>query len=301
MSLAIIGMPENVTELRGWLERELIGLRLRQVVTELIALLGDEHKADSGSIEAICGEQLSAVLERGLSALPDAQVRELLRHPRLLYELQDKLLVDRTAYWRGLQSAELNQVIKEHWPPIEAALDQHTISASEPVRPRSIVTSATNKRRRTGWIAFASALAAMLLIGFFVVQSRIGNRAAMTSWGWGRSGALAVDMPAPAYLNHLAGVAQEWSRERPETKEGLARRLRELRTNCDALIAAPHPPLVAADRAWLVERCRAWATTFDQQLVELQTGKKAIVDVQAEADATVNKLITALRERAKAV
>jgi hypothetical protein len=115
-------------------------------------------------------------------------------------------------------------------------------------------------------------------------------------WGWDRPGALAVDLNAPEYLNHLADGANEWFKKRPETRQDLEQRLREFRRGCDTLIAAPHPQLSDADRDWLVERCRVWSGKLDQHVADLQTGTE-LTRVRDAADETIRKLIQALRDR----
>lgn len=298
MTLAILDMPENPAELRSWLEQELIGLRLRQIVTELMAFAGDEPENSSTSLDAICGEQVPVALERGLSALSDEQLRKLLTHPRALFELQTRILLDGKEFWKTRRGPELKQAVRDQWSMIDAAVKQPVPDVTVAAESASVPYTRPH-RLRTGWLGLAGALAATLLLGFYIIQTRSGSQTAETEWGWGRSGALAVEMPKAAYLNHLADVAGEWNGVRPESKESLVRRLAEFRVNCNALINAPHPSLAAEDRDWLIERCRAWAAKIDQQLSDLQAGKKNLAEVQAEADATVDKLIAALRDRAK--
>jgi len=64
------------------------------------------------------------------------------------------------------------------------------------------------------------------------------------------------------------------------------------------LIESPHRPLSAADRTWLVDKCRAWAAKLDAHLAAIQSGQDAL-KVRGEADDTINRLIAALRERAR--
>jgi hypothetical protein len=102
-----------------------------------------------------------------------------------------------------------------------------------------------------------------------------------------------------AYFHRLAETAGEWFDARPTDAAGLARRLGELRQGCSSLILADHQGLSAADQAWLVERCRTWAAKFDAQRTAIEGGADPAA-VRAEADETVRKLMTALRERARA-
>ena len=81
------------------------------------------------------------------------------------------------------------------------------------------------------------------------------------------------------------------------TPAALARRLHEMRYGCDVLQKASHDPLAEPDRTWLLGKCRDWAAKFDQQLADLEQGKPLNV-VQESADATVRKLVGALKDRA---
>jgi len=107
-------------------------------------------------------------------------------------------------------------------------------------------------------------------------------------------------LPPGVYLDRLADAAGEWFKKRPDDPNALARRIGEFRQGCSVLILSPHKPLAAQDRAWLVEKCRAWAAKLDAHLAALEGGASA-AQVRDEADATINKLIAALRERAQAL
>jgi hypothetical protein len=135
------------------------------------------------------------------------------------------------------------------------------------------------------------------VFGWQAWQRPLPQEAPVAGWGWDRPGALASHLPADEYLLHLANAAQDWFKRRPETAEGLRIRIEEFRHGCDTLIAAPHTPLAAADRAWLVERCTAWRGKLDEHLAALAAGSP-VPEVRDAADATVNKLMTALRDRA---
>ncbi len=84
----------------------------------------------------------------------------------------------------------------------------------------------------------------------------------------------------------------------PGNPIALARRIAEFRQGCSVLILSPHRPLPAEDRAWLVERCRAWAARFDGYLASVEAGKDPL-EVRNQADETINRLIDTLRDRAK--
>src|SRR5262249_35293261 len=119
-----------------------------------------------------------------------------------------------------------------------------------------------------------------------------------TGWGWSRSGAIDDSLSAKEYLTKLADSAEDWSKKTPATPAELAKRINEFRQGCSTLILAEHKPLPPEDKAWLVERCQAWAKKLDQHLADVEAGKD-VLEVRAEADETVSKLIKAIRGRAE--
>ncbi len=150
-------------------------------------------------------------------------------------------------------------------------------------------------------IALATAAAVLVVVaGFETSASRplFGPRAT-AAWGWNRPEAMRPASTPSAYLNQLADAASEWFDARPADPPGLARRIGELRQGCSALILAEHSPLSAADRAWLVEKCRAWAAKFDAERLAIEAGRDP-ASVRAEVDETVRRLVRRVRDRAQA-
>jgi hypothetical protein len=319
MRLIALDIPDAASDLPGWLEGHLTGPELAALVAELQAVHG--HAANTSpplSLETILGSQRDAVLARGLESLPPDRLRQLLRHPRLLLDLQDLIVSAGGAYWQERARSSFDEpdasderaVLDRGWEWLKA----NVIDASErgSADRTSLPFTAPRARRqptRRRWgllalSALATAAAAVALVVFLpLITDRGGPRpvgpgAVASGWGWNRPDALPQDLSAPAYLEHLADGAQEWYKKRPDDQLALANRLREFRQGCTVLIASPHRPLAAADRTWLIEKCRAWAAKLDTHLADLDSGQ-SVGKVRSDADDTINKLITALRERAK--
>jgi hypothetical protein len=154
---------------------------------------------------------------------------------------------------------------------------------------------------RPWFVSLATAALVLIAVGTWRAMSPpapVVVQARVTPWGWQRPGVIAGDVNRQAYLNRLADAAEEWFAKRPATASALADRLTELRRGCTTLILADHPPLTPADRQWLVQKCRGWATVIDGHLAALEAGKPTD-QVETDADATVRKLSHALREKAK--
>ncbi|MEZ6139193.1 MAG: hypothetical protein R3B84_01360 [Zavarzinella sp.] len=120
------------------------------------------------------------------------------------------------------------------------------------------------------------------------------------TWGW--QGLPLNEMPTEKreYLTAIADAGDEWFQRNPRSSNELLQDLRAMRDGCTKLLAAPHPGLGLADRQWLYEKCVAWGTKLDQHLADAHTEADWQV-VQTQANETVRKLVTALRDKAKNV
>lgn len=281
MKLLSLNMPESRIELNDWLERHLVGLELSKIVSELQAING----ATSGdvSLRELCGNELAGVFQSGLSQLSDGSLSKVLRHPRELLTLQEHIFIEGGDYWNHVETSQ------EHQASAARVLTRFQ-------RHPEITPAATRGKRfglsRRNWLVAAITTTVALISAIVWLQPDQNA----PSWGWDRDGALAVDMTSEDYLNHLADGAQEWFKKRPDSPEGLVKRLRDFRHGCNTLIAAEHRPLSQTDRLWLVDRCRAWAEKIDGHVAALDGGA-SVDDIRKAADDTVTQLIEALRVR----
>lgn len=281
MKLLALEIPDEADQLGPWLERQVVGCDLSGLVAQLSAT-----RAPAGEgLDAILGDQRTAVLQEGLVGLPEEKLRRLLANPLALLELQEAVFIEGGPHWDQL--------------PLEA--DHRSVSESVQQRVLGTQNSPGAASRGGGFGAgtrLLLALAAALLVGvgFWVLQPP-----ATGGWGFNRSGLLAQSMPADEYLNELADAANDWFNKRPATPDQLAQRLQQFTRGCDTLIAAPHPQLAAEDRSWLVERCRVWRDALQEQMAAVRERQGELAEQQQAADATINKLIDALRTRAQAV
>lgn len=281
MTIYALEIPNDDAAVPRWLEERLASPDLHQFVAELRA---GESAEPTPSLNQLLGSSRDLMLEQGLGILNDAQRTQLLAHPELLYELQELVYGSGGDYWMRLLTRDSDRrAAQGQWPRIQQAIEPTADRAKEPMSRRSIV------------VAIMS-LAAALLIGFFAMKSQLG----LGSYGWNKPGVFDVALAKPEYLNHLADRADEWFDAKPTTAPQLATRMREFRESCDKLIAAEHPQLPDADRDWLRERCGVWSKKIDASLANLNGDSTQVAAVQTEMNETVNKLITALRERAKA-
>lgn len=290
MGLRSLDIPERNDELASWLERELLDVHLLELVAGLEAFRS--APAEAPAIEDLLGDECEAVLTSGLSALTTAQLQALLRHPRRLLDLQELVLEQGGDYWQRLPTPPQTQsLVDTAWAQIQSHLTTPSTGAS---------LARTVRPQRRQMLSRILAVAALICVGVWGWWKFQAPPAAPPGWGWDRPGALTMNLSPPEYLNHLAAGAQDWFNKRPDTADALRTRLEQFRHGCDTLIAADHPQLAARDRDWLRERCTAWRGRIDEHLAALAATSE-VAAVRSEADATVNKLIQALRDRAAQV
>ena len=313
MKLMALEIPVDAAELAGWLEGHLVGLDLAALVAELEAVHAHDQKQPAPSLDQVLGNLRAAVQSRGLEPLRPDRLRLLLQHPRLLLELQEWLLVEGGPYWRRMAprnaGREQRVAIERGWERLAASLTEDRVPATVIALPRDAgVRSAAQPapgarpwRRLLGGLATMAASAAMLVaavvIAMHVSAANDQNAGSSSAWGWNKPGALHYELSRDAYLSSLADSAREWFNQRPDRPQALARRIAEFRQGCSGLIFSVHKPLPEEDRVWLVEKCRSWATKLDAHLAAVEAGQD-VLKVRAEADATIDRLATALRERA---
>jgi hypothetical protein len=123
MRLIALEIPDDQARLPGWLEERLLGLDLAALVAELEAAHPPARGAGT-PLGDILGQNRGAVLEKGLSALPPARLRQLLRQPRLLLDLQELILVEGGENWRKTtrEDRESRQLVERGWNRLDAFL-----------------------------------------------------------------------------------------------------------------------------------------------------------------------------------
>lgn len=286
MKLPSLDLPDDPQQWPTWLEGQLLGPDLGTLVAELELIL--DSNLEGPSLVDLLGERLSAVCTRGLTALNADQIRSLLRHPKRLLDLQEWILIEGGDYWsRYLDTAGTRALTAQHWAQLQPRLASS--SAIEITAARHDVPS----RRR--WIGLViGTLAGGVMLGLGIRLQRPNGDA----WGWNRPGVLTANVTGGEYLLRLATAAEEWFARPRDTSASLEQQLADFRRSCDALQAAPLTQLLPAERAWLRDRCRTWATKFDGQLAELGQDRKTFRDVRNKADETVQKLINTLRKQA---
>jgi hypothetical protein len=290
-------MPDEVSELAVWLERQLVGAELGALVAQLEAVQGERGR--EVSLPEIVGSELGTVLASGLSRLPAPLLGRLLAQPQTLLELQEMVLSAGGAYWDRVtptRSEVLTEVVGRGHRTIKEAVLRDPLPEVFARQPDPSTRRVGWNRRQWGMLLAAAAS----VVAAFVVFDRVRatRESAAAGWGWSRPGALALEGPRSAYLAQLADLAADWFKKRPDDARSLARRIAEFRQGCSTLILADHKPLPETDRAWLVGKCRDWAAKLDEHLRAVEAGQD-VGKVRDLADQTIRKLIDALVARSQ--
>ena len=295
MKLPSLALPDDIANWPDWLDQLLLSDHLGDFVLEHEAIVG-VNPSQALLAEVLEGNE-QAILATGFRAASESQMRSLISHPRLLFELQERVLTEGGSHWHRAAPA----IPENAWTQIDAAMtaaDSKTAgSADTEITPSSKQAAETRSRRGFGVLAL-TALCCTVGVGFWF---QFGQSTKPKGWGFNQSDLLTADLPAKEYLRSLADAGQAWFNKRPENRDALELRLKQFSKGCQQLIDAEHSQLVAADREWLRERCQAWKDKVDLLIVGVNSGETSIGEARDAADEIVTKLVEALRTRSDTV
>lgn len=278
MRAIALTIPDEHEAVPGWLERELVGANLPQLVAEL----GAVHDAGgrTADLAAVLGRDRAALLDGGLNAVPRRILRALLTTPSLLPELQSLVFESGGPHWDGvIADTDLPRRAEAVSAGVRAKL-----TAAEPSRGRG-----WRWAERAAWV---TAMAAAVLVA---VTASAPDTSSSAGWGFAKIAELPRNADAKAVYAKLADLSDEWNRKPTDDRLALAKRLTEFRLGCSALQAADLP-LSASESRWVKGRCAEWASRIDGHLRDLDaTGD--VPAVRAAANATVAAIARELRER----
>jgi len=310
MSVRILQIPDDVADWPDWLERELVGIHLYDLVEELEITSRKERKAKS--LDETLGESRHEVLQRGLSALTPNQLHGLLRNPQHLLELQELMFVEGGGYWQQVPRSESQQKMAiDQWAPLAAKLSASRQSAAPTIEPPPIIranerveplkrlpnqvdglgraeTSPRSFGRRTLQFATLAVIAACVL---FMVAPFF--RTTKKESFFARASIQQSELVGQAYLEMLAETIRADWESRPKDSDEIFEQLIAFRDSCDVLLEDDLDQLRPEVAAELKTRCNKWRTKFDDALNQLATGADP-EQVQADANQIVEQLLGVL-------
>lgn len=303
MPLHFLDIPDDAARLTNWLEVHLTGDSLGELVAELLSVHPEQSQSQA-TLDQTIGPKLSSVMSKGLSALSEPEVRKLIRNPHLLLDLQERIFIEGGDYWLArVPLPGESDALGRAWSKLPDDVTRLSRTAAKGTKVTSAAATPPAARSLVGaWIGSLT-LAAAAFVGGLLLRDQVPGLippalVAQSSCGWTQPGAFDSTLSREDYLKSLADGAAKWTTVKHDSRDSLALGINQFRQGCTRLLLAEHTPLPADDKAWLLERCHAWAKTLDGLLTDLESGG----DIQAiglAADATINKLVGALRKRAE--
>jgi hypothetical protein len=305
MTLHSLTIPDDPADLPRWLERRLMAPDFGRFVAELAALF---PAAGPAAPRRLFDRWLPVAMDEGLDPLPAEVLRQLLRHPADLAAFQERIATDGGGYWDEVldRSDDLAGPLKRGKRSLERVLSADAPPSGKRAVRKAVpseVVRRTGRRGYKNWAIVSTGVAACLAVavGFLATRGPGESpvRKDQIAWGWGKPSGLATTQSNPKdYLNKLAANAEEWSEHQPGDAAGVGTRIAEMRIGCTRLMHSSYGPLSPADKAWLLDQCRAWAKALDGHQQALDAGADPLA-VRAEVDQTVRAIAGTLREKAK--
>lgn len=298
MGLRLSMLPDDVNDWPEWLESEIVGPRLNDLVCELEVLFsgrGDESPSSAeATLEQVLGDVLDSVIDAGLSKAPPETLRTLLERPQLLFDLQDRVFEAESAYWMNRCQAAYSQTQADP-AVISAPPEDGNADGPKPAGETDVPN--VDRRSRVPMIAALLLATAAVLLLMFGLMRGVDDPRVATAWGFNQDELYESDESPSAYFESLADAAGEWFDERPETADALAGRLAEFSQGCQRVIDSEHSQLADLDWQWLTNQCSTWKQQIDQLATQLDADTTQVIDVRERADDLINDMIKTLKDR----
>lgn len=324
MKLLIFNLPTDPNLIPDWLEQQIVGTSLAQLIAELSAVHGGPPHQ---KLRDICGSSHQNLLQVGLRALSEFQIQQLLQNPTALGELQEDGFVGGYPYWTRLAessraSSLADLLLQSRFlphslldSPTDAGLTRRTApelpnlteprpgqesspsSAIDGIQPLEMPEGSVSRPPqgvKRGRLILALAPAIVAATALFLLLPANSSSA---PWGFQRPGLVTAQMSESELFSSLATASGEWFAQDRSTLPALRRSLVEFSAGCNALIAAPLPQLSPEKRELLREKCRTWQRDADALLAQLEAPTPALAEVRKSSDALMTRLGNALRRQ----
>ncbi|QDV42240.1 hypothetical protein Enr13x_20850 [Stieleria neptunia] len=295
MPLRLQSLPEQTDDWPDWLERQIVGTDLSDLIHEL-SVFGAAKEAVApvpASLADVFGPAYEDVLRDGLSQASPDQIQILIERPRLLLVLQEEALVGGSQYW-------IDRCQAAH-EDLEFEFDE---TGSDAVQPGSATVAtgdeSTEPNRRTRISRTALVLLSLAAVLFVAVMLFLRPSAQDAEWGFHDDSVFVAGSPDD-YFRSLAGAANEWFDERPQTAEELMARLAEFSSGCQRVIDMEHDNLTDLQWQWLVNRCELWKDQIDTLNRRLAADSTRFAQTLSQADQTIERIVEALKDQAESV
>ena len=306
MKLKSLDIPNDISQLGNWLDDQLVSPELMDTIMELEILAG-ERLTYNLNLNDISSDLMPEINARGINAASPSAIRQLLRQPTLLLELQESVLTNGGDYWQ-------QKLDKNYQSPTGLNKLLNTLGTTR-LAPVDAAAKATwNRKRILGLIA---AIAATILLTFAIWPDTTNNhqtaqdgklahadnndptpsnpRSSKPEWGFAASGLLNLQLAESEMLRSLSQASLTWYNKVPATNDQLEIRLEQFDRGCRELLEAELPQLSAQNRKAVHQACKTCRASIAQLLAELN--RNADFDVTLlKADATIERLSQAIKK-----
>ena len=288
MTIRMLTIPDDHIAWPDWLEQQLVGVQLHELIEELRIANAAASREQSESLnDILTNQQLTFIAESGLGVLETSQIQRLLSDPEALLELQEHVLINGGDYWQtipvGTQATNSLDRIRSR------LLTHEDTNASFPLQGPGEKMAGWTSRRVAGWVV---SVVVMLLVGVFAWRSQPHGSGHVL----GTPGLLASKSTSSEdYLRRISDAGETWFQQDRSSTTTLVTLLEDTSRDCQILIDARHNVLSPEERDWFVGKCRNWKAVFDETLASLRDGSITLEVARDRSDLTMMKLVSALR------
>ena len=284
MNVIVSTAPESPKDWPAWLEKQLVGLHLGELIEELSITATGQDDLDV----ILTPDQLQEIKQKGLTVLELDKLRQLLNSPPSLLTLQEEIFIDGGQYWESVPRTS------EH----QHTADESATKVIDTVRHQV----ATDRSRR--WYAAVSgvvAIAALFLIGFFLLPD--GGQAPPQPGGGQIVAKTIIDLPdsiangnptPEQFYKSFAEASYGWYGIKPSSNQELVELGQKLSQEFDQHIAAN--PLSGKHQGWFVKKCSEWQSKVNDVVATLATVGLELREGREQLDDIVMKMIDALNK-----
>ena len=321
----VFTMPDEGTpiDFARWLETRLTEPDFHQLIAELESVRAYVHPEDdvtnpasNQTIENLLGgEQVSEILEKGLSILSSddkkTKLQALYSNTIALEELHFRIYAEGGEYWQkkieSAASASTAMTQKETKLPENTVAIVSTESkavSAEVERTRlekqRSVSLASSRNQSWVWPAAMSAICSAAAV--FAVMIYLPKEPSREQFACQWTAAELKKSTASKDFFRKVTYLAAWPEEPQKDAATLAREIAHYRSACSELIMSDFQVLSAADQKFFRDRCIAWSSKFDAQLLRIEKdGDAALKEVHIAVGEIIKQLKKTLKEKTDSV
>jgi len=286
MTITLTTIPDTTADWPNWLDRQLVGARLGDLVEEL-RVSGAAPESKSATLDQILtANQQQNVLTSGTSVFSTEQFRCLFGNPDALLQLQERVLEADREFWRSVPRAD---AVAFQSNRVFGSLNLQSTDSNQLATD---TTDSTPTRSGHGMFWLVSTVAAALLaVTIWQNQANVGEHNGLANPALA---SMEVES-AQQWFDAVADAGAEWEQHDELDKDELLASIKDVSDACQKLIDNPNSVLEDAERKWFVQKCQNWKTKLDDTYADLQSDSLSLEDARTQADGIMTKLVNVLK------